>query len=61
MNNPEADPATYLTAKYEGWEITHFARQWTAYLPGWGTLHGQTAEELDDRLHRWSAGRGQLA
>lgn len=40
-----------LESDFPGWLITREASgQWTASKPDWGTVHGQSAPELRDRL-----------
>ena len=40
-----------LERDFPGWLITRDASgRWTASKPDWGTLHGESAPELRDRL-----------
>jgi hypothetical protein len=46
-----------LEADFPGWLITHEASgRWSAKLPGWGQLHGDSAPQLRERLRLYARG-----
>lgn len=46
-----------LEADFPGWLITREASgRWSAQLPGWGELYGDSAPQLRERLRQYAQG-----